>query len=102
MMEQWKPYPKNRKICFEEEYAIIVPEAPLENGMPLFCEVCDFAFFSIDDEKSYSEFKCCSMCADEWAYAYKEKWKNGWRPTEDQMILYLKKRSIVSSDIVIE
>ena len=103
-MHDWKPYPKNRKISYKNGYALIVPEnfEQQKDIMPLFCEVCGFRFANKEDEKSYEKFKCCSPCADFWAYSNKEKWKNGWRPSAEQVKLVVEKRSIVNPDLVFE
>lgn len=103
-MRDWKPYPRNRKIFYEDGYALIVPEnfEQHKNSMPLFCEVCGFRFASKQDERTYEKFKCCSSCADAWAYSNKDKWEAGWRPSQEQIKPVIEKRSIVNPDLVFE
>ena len=103
-MKEWKSYPKNRKISYEDGYVVIVPNSYNKNNdiMPLFCEVCQLRFNHKDDEKSYKKFKCCSPCADTWAYSNKEKWEKGWRPSEEVINTIVAKRSFVDPNIVIE
>lgn len=103
-MYEWKPYPRNRKISYSESHAVIVPESYEESGtsMPLFCEVCGIRFGHKEDEKSYQKFKCCSSCADAWAYSHKEEWNTGWRPSEEQVRKAVEKRSIINPDLVFE
>lgn len=103
-MTAFKAYPRDRKIIHKSGYSIIVPESNKkdEEKMPLFCEVCEIVFSKQDDEKTFKLFKCCSSCADEWAYSNKDKWKNGWRPGDDQIKKLIEKRLFVNSVIVFE
>jgi len=102
-MSEWLPYPRDRKIMKKEDYSVIVPAGHDEtkNGMPLFCDICSFSF-STDDEKSYEMFGCCSSCADMWAYSHKNEWKQGWRPSEDQIKNVIQKRIFVDGNIRFE
>lgn len=102
-MTDFEVYPRNRKIIRKDEYFIILPisyEKDKEK-MPLFCEVCGYAFSSIDED-SYKHFQCCTSCADMWAYKNKESWLKGWRPSLDEMSSYLEKRSIINFDLILE
>lgn len=105
-MEQkkWQPYPKNRKILHREAHAVIVPESFGESSeeMPLFCEVCGIRFGRKEDEVSYKKFKCCSPCADTWAYSHKKEWEAGWRPAPELIKKVVEKRSVVNPDLVFE
>lgn len=103
MIDEWKPYPKNRKIKFNKTYAVILPEEHSGiNGIPLFCEVCKIRYGHKDDEISHEKFGCCTSCADTWAYSNAEKWKSGWRPTEEMIKIIVDKRSFIDSNITFE
>ena len=103
-MNDWKPYPKNRKIIDRGDYMLIVPESfkSETRKMPVFCGVCGIRFANKEEEKSYKKFQCCSSCADTWAYSHKEAWDNGWRPSIDQVKVSVEKRSITNLDIIFE
>ena len=103
-MNKWEIYPKNRKIQHKEDYILIVPFGYSEciEEMPLFCEVCEFRYILKQDEESYKLFRCCSSCADNWAYSNKQKWVEGWRPTEEQIKLAVEKRLFVNPHIQFE
>lgn len=75
----WRPYVGDRLIKETGQCLIIVPK---DHGdpVPIVCPVCDVFFSSSDDEQAWQRFKCCSVCADKWAYPNAEKWDNGWRP----------------------
>jgi hypothetical protein len=96
----WKTYPGCRKIERFDGFVVIVPEDyQPDNVMPLFCDVCQIRFTSKDDENSYKTFKCCSACADTWAYSNKKVWEEGWRPSQEQIENSVQKRLIVSTHI---
>jgi len=103
-MSNWQPYPRNRKILKHDSFVLIAPENFDESkkGMPLFCEVCLIRFNSKEDEKVYEQFKCCSACADNWAYSHKEAWSQGWRPDEDKIKKSVEKRIFANPVIVFE
>jgi len=102
MNNEWKSYPNNRKILCKDDYSIIVPESfnlDKNESMPIFCEVCSIRFGNRDDEIAYKKFKCCSACADQWAYANKERWQLGWRPSEEQVAIFVEKRNFSNNEI---
>jgi len=105
-MTEWKDYPSDRKMCDKGNYVVIVPSGYLEKDndevMPLFCSVCKIRFSHINDEDTYKKFKCCSPCADKWAYSNKEKWALGWRPGDEEVKNNIVKRSFVDPNIVFE
>lgn len=101
-MNNWLSYPRNRKICHKSGYSIIVPENYNNNLMPLFCDVCQIRFSSKEDEKTFDLFKCCSACADTWAYSNKEAWLKGWRPDEDKIKISVEKRKFTNPVVVFE
>ena len=102
-MSDWKSYPKNRKILDKDGYSIIVPSTFVKlNDIPLFCDVCQISFNNKEDEKTYKLFKCCSSCADTWAYSHKQEWLNGWRPEKEKIKKAVEKRIFINSNIVFE
>lgn len=97
----WEPYFNNRLIERHEDFAIVKPiDAP--EPMPLWCPVCERLFGCVDDERAYEEFKCCDWCSMMWAYPYKEKWLEGWRPQEHEVKEKLEFRPMVSLPINFE
>jgi len=103
-MKTWERYPNSKKALRKEKYIVVVPESYDESDkqMPLFCEVCGIRFGSKEDEISYNEFKCCSPCADMWAYSNFKKWKSGWRPQEELVQSFVDKRSFANPDLFFE
>lgn len=101
-MNESKRYPGGRSILYKEGYALILPESYKDDKMPLFCEVCEISFSRQEDEKSYKLFKCCSTCADTWAYSHRQDWEKGWRPSQEQIKVATQKRLFVNPNIVFE
>lgn len=79
-----KPYLKDRLIDQHDGFVVIVPNDSLL-PTPLGCDVCGFVFRSQDDESSFNEFGCCDRCSRLWASSRKEAWKEGWRPSAEQV-----------------
>lgn len=105
MMDEWSTYPKNRKIKKKEQHVVVVPGKFEENSvncMPLFCDVCEFRYSTQEDEHSFKIFNCCSACADTWAYSNREKWKDGWRPSAEQVQFLVEKRVFINNFIQFE
>ena len=80
--EESKPYMKDRRLIQREGYVVIFSD---ETTMPLCCPVCETVFRTRLDEEEYKRLECCAICAKAWAYPNIERWKNGWRPTSDEV-----------------
>lgn len=81
----WRPYLNDRLVAEHPDgFFVIVPD-DVEPAVPLSCPVCDRLLRTRDDETAYKEFKCCDMCAMQWAHARRKEWSEGWRPTSDQV-----------------
>jgi hypothetical protein len=80
-----RPYLRDRLIEeMPEGFVVIVPtDASLP--VPLFCPICDFVMRTKDDETAYREFECCDRCSRKWAAPRKKAWKDGWRPSREQV-----------------
>ena len=54
-------------------------------GIPLFCPICNFAVRTYEDRSCYESKQCCSKCAMVFADSRLDEWKDGWRPTTEQI-----------------
>jgi hypothetical protein len=61
-------------------FYVITPKESCE-VTPLCCPVCDVVMRTREDDISYREFQFCERCTVLWAFAHREEWKNGWRPS---------------------
>ena len=85
-MSEWKKYLDDRLIKQCDGFVVIKP-ADAGHPVPLSCPLCDTMMRSRDDEEAYYEFSCCHFCALTWAHPRRLAWKDGWRPTSDEVII---------------
>lgn len=97
----WEKYLDDRLIARSEGFVIIKP-ADAEPSMPLCCPLCDTMMTSREDEEAYWDFTCCHFCALSWAHARREKWKDGWRPSQDEINVALKERPPLKMGIIMD
>ena len=83
-MFEWKPYLNDRLIQKREGF-FVIKSSNAKKVVPLECPVCKYLMRNIDDEKSYHQFECCESCETYWARPNLQKWKEGWRPTLEQV-----------------
>ena len=56
------------------------------------CPVCKTYSFSLKDDLYMNRFSCCYECYLDFVIAREDDWKNGNRPSEEQISLSLKRR----------
>lgn len=83
---EWKSYSGNRMIAEHPSGFYVIRPSNKENSKPIFCPVCDYIMVGELDRDSYKEFECCDSCATFWAYPNKTKWKEGWRPSSEEVM----------------
>jgi len=89
----WKDYSNERLIKECSGYYVIKPKMTRE-VVPLVCPVCEYIFRSSEDEKSFRNFGCCESCETSWARPNQEKWKNGWRPEKEIVLLKAEQKKL--------
>ncbi len=52
---------------------------------PLFCLVCETAMVGQDDVDYHRLFQCCTACGMKWAETNRAQWRQGWRPSRDDV-----------------
>ena len=62
------------------------------NSMPFFCKICEFPHDLNRDWQYYEKFEMCQECATSLVEARQEEWRNGWRPTQEQIDMYIDNR----------
>lgn len=83
-MSDWERYLNDRLIKHFDKFVVIKP-VDAEPAVPLSCSLCDTLMRSCDDEEACLEFGCCHFCAMTWAHPRRQLWKEGWRPSRDQV-----------------
>lgn len=81
---------QDRVIEFKSSFFLVRP-AKLDDYMPLACPVCD-TLMCLDDSHTWTRFKCCTRCANEWAYTKQTEWDSGWRPGAEEIRIHLSVR----------
>jgi len=66
-------------------------ESHAEN-MPFFCKVCEFPHDLSRDWDYFKKFEMCQECAMSLVEARQSDWKKGWRPTQEQIDMYINER----------
>ena len=80
-----RPYLKDRLIEDRPEGFVVIVPQDAEPPIPLACVICDHVMRTRDDEASHNEFGCCDRCARLWAQPRRQAWKDGWRPSKEQV-----------------
>lgn len=92
MFMEWKSYLRDRVIAKHPKNFYIIKPRDAEAGVPLSCPVCDTLMRSRDDENAWHDFSCCHMCSMAWAAPRRKEWKEGWRPSEQDLLAEVKRR----------
>jgi len=82
----WRQYLKDRLIEERSEGFVVIVPVGAEPPVPLACTLCSHVMRTREDEVSHYEFGCCERCARLWAHARRAAWKDGWRPSADQVV----------------
>jgi hypothetical protein len=53
-----------------------------ELRVPAWCPVCEVVLHNVD---TYYDWGCCKLCYIEFVEHREERWKSGWRPTDEQV-----------------
>lgn len=56
--------------------------------IPLDCPVCLLSIRDANDANSFRTHMCCAECKMDWAEPNDAAWKEGWRPSEEQLNNY--------------
>ena len=56
------------------------------------CPVCKTYSFSSADDLYMNRFKCCQKCYNDFVDCNEQKWNNGWRPSDQQLDLAIRRR----------
>jgi len=53
--------------------------------VPAWCPVCDEVMKGSISTQTYFKWGCCMHCHIEFVEDREERWKNGWRPSPDEV-----------------
>lgn len=81
----------NMLYVYHDKFCVVKPKNH-QPTIPVACPLCDFILSDSDDDISYKENNCCLDCTRRWVQPNREKWVNGWRPTNGQIKKQQKER----------
>jgi hypothetical protein len=81
----FRPYLRDRLIEDQPEGFVVIVPTDAAPPVPLACPVCTRLMRTRDDEASWRTLECCDRCALIWAQPRQAAWKEGWRPTQEQV-----------------
>jgi len=72
----------------------------MKEAVPVACPVCDYLLRTNSDEKSFRLFGCCESCEMFWARPRQNEWKEGWRPSKEEInVKFGRKKLNVTIDL---
>ncbi len=91
---EWKLYPGDREIAEHRGgFYVIRPKVTSTSNITFYCRLCSTVMRSSDDEAANREFRCCHMCALQFAHPRRKEWlEDGWRPTQEDVALVASER----------
>ncbi len=87
----WKDLDAYRLYKKVKNFLVVKPKN-IDDPAPLFCDLCKSTNLMIDDMICHREYGCCSACVLLWVEPRKSEWLNGWRPSETEIEIVLKRR----------
>tara|TARA_Y100000310_G_scaffold343325_1_gene450423 strand:+ start:2001 stop:2294 length:294 start_codon:yes stop_codon:yes gene_type:complete len=86
---RWFAFDKTRKARYHKSgFLVIKPKHVIT--VPFECPVCSLIMRNSKDVLSYQEYKSCFACATYLIIPNIKQWKNGWKPTKQQIKEYIK------------
>jgi len=85
----------------DDNIVVIDSSITTDNLTSLFCPVCDFIMNSARDNSFFLVYECCADCGTKWAECRKDEWKNGWRPSDDEISSEIDARKQISPNFQI-
>lgn len=61
--------------------------------VPSWCPVCQLVMKGSKSTRSYYDFGCCINCQIEFVDGREQRWKDGWRPSPEQLASFVEKIS---------
>ena len=96
----WKKLDSARKYRTLNSGLTIIAPAKNDEAMPISCPVCGVFFSANLDMRSYQTRKCCCYCETKYAYADRDDWLKGKRPSRQDVTKDLKERKLLKIEII--
>ena len=76
---------KKAKSAKVEQDGVLIDKKLLNKREDRVCPVCKIYSFEIKDDLYMNRYHCCYECYIEFAQLQLLKWKEGWRPSQDEV-----------------
>ena len=73
----------NKKFEIINGITVIIPESYVPSAKD--CSVCGLAFRHQEDYSEHERNGCCTDCSLHFMQPNRKKWKNGWRPSKEEV-----------------
>lgn len=73
---------------------VVVVDDPDHVPVPLCCDICDLPMAAPEDQRSYLSFGCCDSCYLRWVQSRTQAWRDGWRPSPEELAEYVRIRQL--------
>jgi len=83
---------KNKNHINIEDGSVLIKRPNKEQPADRTCPVCKTYSFSPKDDLYMNRFECCYDCYIDFVDDRLERWKSGWRPDEEHLQTYLRRR----------
>lgn len=71
---------------------VIIPDSYVLSAKD--CSVCGLAFRHQEDYAEHERYGCCTDCSLYFMQPNRKKWKNGWRPSKEEVKRVIFNRTI--------
>lgn len=93
--DEWVDRSDDRKEKKLGKITVTVPR-DYEFPRPAFCPCCLRPMRDVTDPSSYEANSCCFSCDIKFARPNIAKWKEGWRPSREEVDLFLSENGLIN------
>lgn len=82
----------SKKFKIVSGITVIIPDSYVPSAKD--CNICGLAFRHQEDYTEHERYGCCTDCSLCFMQPNREKWKNGWRPSKEEVKRVIFNRTI--------
>ena len=96
---KWQTMANGRRFKLHPAGFMVIMPDQSPDVIPLECNVCGSLLKDFDDMIEYKQYNCCYNCSIKWAQHNDAEWKNGWRPSQEEVTQEINRRNCLPSFI---
>lgn len=85
---EWSDRSDDRKERRIGKFVVTIPKE-YAFPRPVFCPCCQRPMRDAQDQTSFDKHSCCFSCDNKFARSNIERWKEGWRPSAEDVNKFL-------------